>query len=412
MTFVCLGGLVAIFEFMRDLLLHNARVILPDRIQRGGVMVRDGRIAQVFAHGQTPTGISSRESIDLQEAYLAPGLIDIHIHGSKGVDVQDAEPNDLSKLSEFLLNEGVTGYFATFVPTDEQSYRSGIATVESYIAGQDRMAAGARILGIHFEGPFVSHNKCGALQPAHFRTYDLDMRSIETFIKPEKQVSYSRLITLAPEVSGGIELTRALASRGLRVFIGHTQAEPATLDLAFEAGARHITHFPNALDPLHHRKPGAVAWGLLREDVTMDCIADFHHVDPLMLRLIHKSKGADRMALISDAIQPAGLGDGDFTVWGAKLAVRNDITALSEGPSAGALAGSVITMRQALRNMVSLGVLLHEAIGMASIVPARAAGLDRERGSIEEGKRADLVIFDEGLDVALSVVSGEVLFRR
>jgi N-acetylglucosamine-6-phosphate deacetylase len=374
-------------------------------------MIRDGRIAQVFAHDQTLTGISSRESIDLQEAYLAPGLIDIHIHGSAGVDVQDTDSAGLLKLSEFLLSEGVTGYFATFVPTDEPGYRAAVSTVESYIAGQDRTPAGARILGIHFEGPFVSHNKCGALQPEHFRTYDLDVRSIETFIKPEKQ-AYSRLMTLAPEVSGGIELTRALGHRGVRAFIGHTQAEPAMLDLAFEAGARHITHFPNALDPLHHRKPGAVGWGLLREDVTMDCIADFHHVDPLMLRLIYQSKGADRMALISDAIQPAGLGDGEFTVWGAKIAVRDDITALSEGPSAGALAGSVITMRQALKNMVSLGIPLHEALKMASRIPARAAGVDRERGSIVEGKRADLVVFDEKLDVALSVVSGEVLFKR
>jgi N-acetylglucosamine-6-phosphate deacetylase len=397
---------------MSPLLLHNARVILPDCVRHGGVMIRDGRIAQIFAHDQTPTGIGSGESTDLQEAYLAPGLIDIHIHGSAGVDVQDTDSAGLSKLSEFLLSEGVIGYFATFVPTGEPSYRAAVSTVESYIAGQDRTAAGARILGIHFEGPFVSHNKCGALQPEHFRTYDLDIRSIDTFIKPERQLSYSRLMTLAPEVSGGIELIGALGSRGVRVFIGHTQAEPETLDLAFEGGARHITHFPNALDPLHHRKPGAVAWGLLREDVTMDCIADFHHVDPLMLRLIYQSKGADRMALISDAIQPAGLGDGEFTVWGAKIAVRDDITALSEGPSAGALAGSVITLRQALKNMVSLGVPLHEALKMASLIPARAAGVDRERGSIEEGKRADLVIFDEKLDVALSVVSGELLFKR
>src|SRR6185436_20989097 len=114
--------------------------------------------------------------------------------------------------------------------------------------------------------------------------------------------SFARVITLAPEVEGGLELVRDLTSNGVRVFIGHTQADPETLDLAAEAGARHITHFPNALDPLHHRKPGAVAWGLVRGDVTVDSIADFHHVAPLMLRLIYQSKGANRLALISDAI--------------------------------------------------------------------------------------------------------------
>ena len=230
---------MAIFEIMTDLLLHNARVILPDRIQRGGVLIREGLIAGVFLHEQTPAGISSRESIDLQEAYLAPGLIDIHIHGSAGVDVQDTDSAGLSKLSEFLLSEGVTGYFATFVPTDEPGYRAAASTVESYIAGQARTAAGARILGIHFEGPFVSHNKCGALQPEHFRTYDLDLRSIETFIKPDpKKASYSRLMTLAPEVSGGIELTRALGSRGVRVFIGHTRPDAPTAVHARDPRAR------------------------------------------------------------------------------------------------------------------------------------------------------------------------------
>jgi N-acetylglucosamine-6-phosphate deacetylase len=397
---------------LSQLLLHNARVVREDGVTHGGILAVDGAIAQVFSHNQTPAGIGSRESIDLRETYLAPGLIDIHIHGSTGIDVQNTDTDGLSVLSEFLLNEGVTGYFATLVPTDEQTYRSALTTVQSCIAAQVQTTSGARILGIHFEGPFVSHNKCGALQPEHFRTYDRDPRSIDTFVNREGSPNLRRLMTLAPEVTGGIDLTRELTRSGLRVFIGHTQAEPATLDLAFEAGARHITHFPNALDPLHHRKPGAVAWGLLREGVTMDCIADFRHVDPLMLRLIYQSKSAHRMALISDAIQPAGLGDGEFSVWGTKIAVRDGVTALLEGPSRGALAGSVITIRQALKNMVSLGVPIHEAVEMASLSPARAAGVDHELGSLEAGKRADLISLDEELDVALAVVGGEVLLRK
>jgi len=396
---------------MSQLLIHNARVVCADAIYHGGVLIRDGRIAQVFPHQQTPAGISSGESIDLKEGLLAPGLIDVHIHGSAGIDVQDTDSDGLSRLSQFLLCEGVTGYFATFVPTDEQSYRRAIGCVESHIATQEKSSRGARVLGIHFEGPFVSHQRCGALQPEHFRVYDGDPRSIETFTTREGGAPHSRLMTLAPEISGGIELTRELTDRGLRVFIGHTQADPETLDRGFEAGAHHITHFPNALDPLHHRKPGAVAWGLLREDVTMDCIADFHHVDPLMLQLIYQSKGADRMALISDAIQPAALGDGDFTVWDTRIVVRDGVTALVEGPSAGALAGSVITLRQALENMVSIGVPLHEAIKMASLTPAFAAGINRERGSIEEGKCADLISINEEFGVTLAIMGGEVVIR-
>src|SRR5581483_12332232 len=169
---------------------------------------------------------------------------------------------------------------ATFVPTDERGYREAIAAVESFIAAQREsegrgQARGARVLGIHFEGPFVSRNRCGALKTEHFRTYDGDPRSIQVFTgSGNGNPGYTRLMTLAPEIDGGLELIRALTAAGVRSLIGHTEADPATLDAAFAAGARHITHFPNALSPLHHRKPGTIAWGLLRDDVTLDCIAD------------------------------------------------------------------------------------------------------------------------------------------
>ena len=153
-----------------------------------------------------------------------------------------------------------------------------------------------------------------------------------------------------------------------------------------------------------------MAWGLVRGDVTMDCIADFHHVHPLMLRMIRQVKGPSRMALISDAILPTGLGDGEFTVWGDKIAVRSGLTSLVGGPGEGTIAGSVITMRNAFKNIVSLGVPIDEAVQMASLAPAGAAGLEKDFGSIEEGKRADLVAFDEEFDVRLAVLGGTLAF--
>lgn len=397
---------------MTELLLHNARVVLQHDIKRGGLLIRDGRIAEVFDATQTPTGLSAHEMIDVRGAYLAPGMIDIHIHGSAGVDAQNADREALAKLSEFLLAQGVTGYFATFVPTDERGYQAAIAEVNAHIAHQDEASPrGARILGIHFEGPFVSHNRCGALPREHFRAYDGDPRSLELFAasNPADQPSRgARLMTLAPEVSNGVELIRALTSRGGRAFIGHTEAAPETLDQAVDAGAHHITHFPNALAPLHHRQPGAVAWGLLRGDVTIDCIADFHHVHPLMLRLMIHAKRAGRVALISDAIQPTGLGDGEFRVWGIRIAVRDGLTALAGGPAAGTIAGSVITMRDALANIASLGVPVCEAMRMATMVPARAAGVDNQCGVIATGKRADLFAFDDDFSVQLALIGGTV----
>lgn len=394
---------------MSHLLLHNARVILKDRIQSGGVLVKDGIITLLFTPDQKPAGLSASESIDLNEAYLAPGLIDIHIHGSTGVDVQATDADGLARISAFLLGEGVTGYFPTFVPTDETGYRESLAIIASFINHPlDRQYLGARILGVHFEGPFVSEQRCGALRTKYFRTYDGDARSIEVFTGPSDGTGTfgSRLMTLAPEIHGGLDLTRELTRRGVRVFIGHTQAEPDVLDLAVEAGASHITHFPNALEPLHHRKPGAVAWGLVRDDVTLDCIADFQHVHPLMLKLIYESKKPDGVALISDAIMPAGLGDGDYAVWDEPIKVRNGRTTLARHPGDNTIAGSVITMRQALKNMIGLGVPIHEAVRMASSIPSRVAGIDEMQGSIEVGKHGDLTVFNEDFSVRMSTIRG------
>jgi N-acetylglucosamine-6-phosphate deacetylase len=399
---------------MALLVLHNAKVILEAGIQTGGVLVREGRITLVFAPDKTPTGLSARESIDLGGAYLAPGLIDIHIHGSAGVDVQATDAEGLTKLSEFLISEGVTGYLATLVPTSDRGYSEALATINSYVERQDEQLTtnkahrGARILGVHFEGPFVNEHRCGALRTRYFRTYDGDPRAIESFAGSQSGIA--RLMTLAPETEHGLDLIRALATTGVRAFVGHSQADPKTLDAAAEAGARHITHFPNALDPLHHRKPGAVAWGLIQRDVTLDCIADLHHVDPLMLRLIYQSKGADRMALISDAIMPAGLGDGAFEVWDEKVVVRNGRTALAREHGEGTIAGSVITLRQAVKNTIDIGVPIDKAVRMASLVPARASGIQSEYGSIVEGKRADLIAFDGEFEVRFATIGGAVVF--
>jgi N-acetylglucosamine-6-phosphate deacetylase len=392
---------------MSQILLHNARVVLDGRIASGSVLVRDGHIAQVFSDERTPVGLAEKERLDCRGDYLAPGMIDLHIHGSMGVDVQATDEKGLGHLSEFLTSEGVTGYFPTFVPTDDAGYRAAIETIMRYVEGEQK-AALSQVLGIHFEGPFVSPHKCGALKREHFRTYARDPRSLELFTgrKPEERKRLARLMTLAPEIEGGLELTGELARGGVRTFIGHSAADIETLDRAAEAGARHITHFPNALDQLHHRKPGAVAWGLVRGDVTIDCIADFHHVHPLMLRLMMQSKGEDRIALISDAIMATGLGEGEYTVWGLKIAVRDGITALAGG--AGSIAGSVITMREALRNVVSLGLPVHSAARMASLVPARVAGLNHARGSIEEGKRADLIAFDDDIKIKFTMIEGEM----
>lgn len=434
-------------------LLINTRLLLPDRITPGAIRITDGKIAAVYPETQ-PSVPRVRRVFDLQGCYLSPGLTDIHIHGSAGIDVLDASPDDFRKLSDFLLRSGVTSYFPTLVPVDDAAY---VRAIESIKAASLQHKSTARIRGIHFEGPFVNKSRCGALHPDQFRTYNGNTDSIEVFLglqtnETESKVedsgsAFATLMTLAPEVEGGLELIRELNRHQAKAFIGHTSAGIGTLEAAFDAGAHHITHLPNALDPMHHRNPGAAGWALSRRDVTVDCIADFHHVHPLMLKVLFQNKGHDGMSLISDAIPPTGLPDGVYEVWNDRIQVVNGRTALlgrsgandnliqlientergdgaelptstaanphpakERGSNSGTIAGSVITLLQAVRNMVSLGVPLNQAVTMASLSPARAAGIDASVGSIEIGKCADLIVLNDQLEVVMVFVGGELYF--
>jgi len=265
--------------------------------------------------------------------------------------------------------------------------------------------AGARVLGVHYEGPFVNDQQCGALHREHFRTFKNidDLNSLPTLDQP----GVVHMMTVAPEIDGGIELIKELASRGWVASIGHTRATTDVLDQAFAAGARHMTHFMNAMTGLHHRAPGPVGWGLMHDEVSCDLIADGIHLDPSILRLILRNKTAQRISLISDAIAATGLGDGEYEIWGEQIAVKNGRTRNVKG----SIAGSVITMLDAVRMMSQLGFSDHELAEMSSLNPARLLGLDHDCGSIEAGKRADLVVLDQDLNVQMTVVGGDVLIN-
>ncbi len=376
----------------RKLLLQDATVVLPDKtIEHGSVLVEDGHISSVDERG--PAGA---ETIDLGGMTLLPGFIDVHIHGAVGVDVMEATADGLQEVSEFLASQGVTAWVPTFVPASDENYASAVRAIS-----QAMKNAGARVLGVHYEGPFVNSAQCGALHTEYFKTYS-GPEDLDSLPVPENAV---RMITLAPEVSGGVELVRELKARGWVISIGHTRADLKILDEACDAGARHMTHFMNAMAPLHHRSPGPIAWGLSREDVTFDLIADGIHLDPFMLRLLMKIKSRRGISLISDAIAAAGKGDGDYQIWGETISVKNGRTANASG----SIAGSVISMLDAVRLMHSLGVSYADLAQMASGNPARLLGVDDVCGSIEVGKRADLVALDHNDNVKLTVIGGDTL---
>ena len=387
------------------LLLRNTRLVLPDKvIAAASLLVAGGYIAKIFS-GEPETRTAGAIEYDLAGTTVFPGFIDAHIHGAVGVDTMEATPEDLCQVSRFLVTQGVTAWLPTLVPAAPEQYEQSISSIASAIRQQgEESKPGARILGVHYEGPYVNSEQCGALHRECFRTFST---STELDTLPTLSGADSvQMMTLAPEIDGGLELVRELCGRGWVVSIGHTRADVALLDQALEAGARHMTHFMNAMPSLHHRAPGPIGWGLLRDEVTCDVIADGIHLDPLTLRLLRKTKTAVRLSLISDAIAAAGMGDGDYQIWGETISVSGRRTRNSHG----SIAGSVITMLDAVRMMSSLGSSEIEVARMASTNPARLLRLDADCGSIEPGKRADLVAIDQEGKVRLTLVKGLVAY--
>ncbi|HLM02469.1 MAG TPA: N-acetylglucosamine-6-phosphate deacetylase, partial [Pyrinomonadaceae bacterium] len=332
------------------------------------------------------------------------GFIDIHIHGAVGVDTMTAGADDLRKMARFLASRGTTAWLPTLVPDSDENYRRAIEAIDELMKTQDDEPQ-AEALGVHYEGVFASEKMCGALRPEFFKKFTGGELAGLPELRAENAV---HLTTFAPEIEGGIPLVKELIKRGWIPSIGHTKADAETLDRAFAAGAKHMTHFFNAMTGLHHREVGVVGWGLANEKVTCDIIADGIHVAPLMLKLAHRVKTSENLLLISDAVSPAGLGDGDYEIWNEKISVVGGKTQNERG----SIAGSVITLLDAVGQMLALGVEATEASRMASLNPAKLLGVEKTRGSIETGKLADLVALDESSNVKLTLTAGEVAFRE
>jgi N-acetylglucosamine-6-phosphate deacetylase len=387
----------------QSLVLHNARVVTPGGAHAdASLLVAGGRIARIASTDIVGADVDA--TLDLSGLTVYPGFIDVHIHGAVGVDALEADADDLQRVARFLAENGVTSWLPTLVPAPVADYRRAVEAVARLMREHDARPAAARAVGLHYEGPFVNERQCGALRTAYFRTYarPSDLDELPTL----GAAGAAHMITLAPEIEGGVELVRELTRRGWVVSIGHTRAVVETLERAREAGAHHMTHFLNAMSPLHQREPGPVGWGLLSDDVTVDLIADGIHSDPLMLRLVLRCKTPARVSLISDAVAPTGLGDGEYRVWGETISVREGRTRNERG----SIAGSVITMLDAVRNARSLDLSEVEVARVASLNPARLLGLDGECGSIETGKRADLTALDAGGRVRLTLVGGRIAF--
>jgi N-acetylglucosamine-6-phosphate deacetylase len=350
--------------------------IVDGVLVEGDVDVQDGRIAGV--------GLAGRG-----EGIAVPGFVDLHVNGFAGVDFAAADAAGYRTAGAAMLETGVTAFQPTFISAGEAELVASLAEVPDE-------PIGPRLLGVHLEGPFLSPGHAGVHPVEWLRAPDLAMAERLLAAGP------IRYVTLAPELAGALELIDLLHARGIVVSLGHSGATAAEADLAFDRGVGTVTHLFNAMVGFHHREPGIVGAALSRDDVIVQAIVDGHHLARETELLVWRV-AAGRLALVTDAMAAAAAGDGRYQLAGVDVEVRGGV---ARGP-AGELAGSVLTMLEAVRNLHALGASLPDAIAAATTVPARAGRLSGV-GALKEGALADVVVLDDRLEIRSVFVAGEV----
>jgi N-acetylglucosamine-6-phosphate deacetylase len=344
----------------------------------GDVEVADGRIGRVGIETGNGHGIA------------APGFVDLQVNGFNGVDFASADAEGYRRAGEALLESGVTAYLPALITAPEESLVASLRAAP-------RGAPGPRVLGVHLEGPFLSPVRMGVHPLAARR--DPDAELLERLLA----AGPVRLVTLAPELPGSLGLIELLLSRGVRVSCGHTDASAEEAEAAFDLGVRSVTHLFNAMRPFRHRDPGIAGAALARADVIVQLILDGHHVAPTTAHFVWRA-AAGRVALVTDAMEGATRGDGRYRLGDVEVEVRDGRAQSADE----VIAGSVLTMIEAVRNLHDLGVPLGEALHAASTVPARVIG-EPSVGTLEPGAPADVVVLDDNLSVERVLVGGEAL---
>lgn len=366
------------------------------------LVVEDGRIAEIFTRSDKETPKAS--FVDFGDAVIAPGYFDIHIHGGAGLDVMRAASDILPQLGRFLTTHGVTGYFPTTVAAPLDATFAALGRLADAIeAGNSENvtnggAVQARPLGIHLEGPFLSHKRRGVHPPEYLVEPTLEI--FERLWQAAR--GHVRMMTIAPEIPGAKEVIAEAARRNVCVSVGHSDAELSTARDAVALGARHATHTFNAMRPLDHRDPGIIGEVLSDDRITADMIVDGIHVAPPVVKLFLQAKGKERAVLITDAISAAGMPDGTYQLGPIQVEVKD-----GKCMAGGSLAGSVLTMDRAVRNVTQFsGWSLRDAVRAATLNPARAAGMEAKYGLLAVGASADFTVLSPGGEVIKTIVAG------
>lgn len=386
---------------MSSLLLRGT-VATGDALWPGAwVALRDGLIADV-GEGPSPAGFGT--PVELGERLIVPGFVDVHVHGGGGGQAAGGDPSDVAeqvlRAARFHASHGTTCMVATTVSDTAQRLGATVAGVRIAMAAGPR--DGAVVAGVHLEGPWLAPNRRGAHDPATLRLPD--PAELEDLI--DAAGGAVRVLTLAPELEGAPAMIAAARARGVVVSVGHTDATYVQARAAFDAGARHLTHLGNAMRGIDRREPGPIAAALTDERVTVELIADGHHVHPALLALA-ASAAPDRVVAVTDAISATGLPDGEHRLGALAVRVRDGRAVLADRPET--LAGSVLTMDRAVATLVAAGVPPIDAIRAATATPARVLGDELSRGLLAPGARADLVVLDADYTAQATVIGGRVV---
>lgn len=375
-----------------------------EEISQPLVVVEEGRITETSSLAAKAMGASARV-VDFGDAILVPGFFDIHIHGGAGVDLMREPASEVPRLGRFLASHGVTGYFPTTVAAPLEKTYAALGRLADAIEASQKTAIShgdpvqARPLGIHLEGPFLSHKRRGVHPP-------------ENLVQPTVKVfedlwaaarGYIRMMTIAPELPGAMEVIAEAARRGVCVSIGHSDAEMPTAKNAVAAGARHATHTFNAMRPLDHRDPGIIGEVLSDDSITADLIADGIHVAAPVVKLFLQAKGPERSVLITDAMSATGMPDGKYHLGPIEVDVKD-----GKCTSNGSLAGSVLTMDRAVRNVLQFSTWgLRSAVRAATLNPANAVRMSEDLGTLAVGRRADFTVLSPAGEVMKTIVGGQ-----
>ncbi len=380
------------------MLIKNVKLITPYEVLNGyAVVIKNGKIVDILPEASVDLS-SFDEVIDGEGNFLAPGFVDIHNHGNSGYDVMDSTEEALDNIGKFHLKNGVTSYLGTVITSSYEDIIKAISNVVDYKNKENL----SQIIGIHLEGPFFSVEKKGAQPEIYIKRPD--MEATKKIVEASKGML--KMVSVAPEIDGALEVISYLKENNVSVTMAHTSATYEEARRGVDFGISIATHIYNGMRSFSHREPGVIGLSLVDDRVYCEMIYDRIHLHDGAVKIALRMKGLDRIILISDAMRAAGLEDGDYELGGQKVIVKNGAARLENG----SLAGSTLNLRDAVHNLIKyLDIPIHEAVRMASLTPAKAINIDKNKGSIEIGKDADLILIDKDVKILGTIVAGKVV---